>query len=86
MTVCHRHIFHLIPFFTHALGTPVIAPPERMRFERYRKRAFMSEENRCRLIAEIEEKLQEFLDSDEISEERKTEVLRELLTIAVTEQ
>jgi len=38
------------------------------------------------LIAQIEERLQAFLDSDEISEERKTEVLRELLTIAVTEQ
>ena len=38
------------------------------------------------LIAQIEERLQAFLDSDEISEERKTEVLRELLAIAVTEQ
>ena len=46
----------------------------------------MSEENRCRLIAEIEVRLEEFLASDEISEERKSEVLRELLTIAVTEQ
>ena len=46
----------------------------------------MSEEERKRLLKEIEQKLEEFLDSDEISEERKTEVLRELLTIAVTEQ
>ena len=46
----------------------------------------MSEEQRKCLIAEIERKLDEFLASDEISEERKTEVLRELLAIAEMEQ
>ena len=41
----------------------------------------MSDEHRTWLIAQIERKLDEFLASDEISEERKTEVLRELLAM-----
>jgi hypothetical protein len=46
----------------------------------------MSNKDRLTLIEEIELKLQEFLDSDENSEERKSEVLRELLAIAEMEQ
>ncbi len=46
----------------------------------------MSAEKRTRLIEEAMRKIDEFLDSDEISEERKTAVLRELLEIAIGEQ
>ena len=46
----------------------------------------MSNKDRLTLIEETELKLQEFLDSDENSEERKSEVLRELLAIAEMEQ
>ena len=46
----------------------------------------MSNKDRLTLIEEIERKLQEFLASDEISEERKTEVLRELLAMTEMEQ
>ena len=46
----------------------------------------MSNKDRLTLIEEIERTLQEFLDSDEIQEERKTEVLRELLAMTEMEQ
>jgi hypothetical protein len=45
----------------------------------------MSEEERLRLIAEIEKKIHEFVDSKEISNERKSEILRELLAVALEE-
>ena len=45
----------------------------------------MSDEYRLLLIEEIRRKLDEFLESDDISAEKKTEILRELLEIAVTE-
>ena len=45
----------------------------------------MSEEKREALIAEIERKLDLFLSDPEVSEERKAEVVRELLAIAIGE-
>lgn len=45
----------------------------------------MSEEERLRLIAEIEKKIREFVDSKEIPNERKSEILRELLAVALEE-
>jgi len=45
----------------------------------------MSEERRDALIAEIERKLDLFLSDPEVSEERKAEVVRELLAIAIGE-
>ena len=45
----------------------------------------MSEERREVLIAEIGRKLDLFLSDPEVSEERKTEVVRELLAIAIGE-
>jgi hypothetical protein len=45
----------------------------------------MSEERREALIAEIERKLDLFLSDPEVSEERKAEVVRELLAIAIGE-
>ena len=46
----------------------------------------MSNKDRLTLIEEIERKLQEFLDLDQITDERKTEVLRELLAMTEMEQ
>ena len=45
----------------------------------------MSEEMRLRLIAELNQAIDQFVDSIEFSDERKVQVLRELLVMAVEE-
>jgi hypothetical protein len=46
----------------------------------------MSEENRLRLIAEVKLILEQFLNSVEVPQERKTQVLRDLLAIQIKEE
>ena len=46
----------------------------------------MSDGHRSALLEEVDKKLKEFLNRANISDERKSEILRELLKIALKEQ
>ncbi len=45
----------------------------------------MSEENRQALIAEMERRIDELMESRDLSPERKAEILRHLLGVAIEE-